>query len=302
MKKSLAIVLALIAVPLLVAALEAASYVIAGRNNGTIVSSSLKREYLLHVPTSYDRAKPTPLVISMHGAGMWPAAQMDASRWNAVADREGFIVVYPSGAIRRGPRVWRADGDDETGLDVAFISDLIDALRSSYNIDASRIYANGLSNGGGMAFALSCALPDRIAAVGMVAAACTSSWTWCKDQRPVPMIAFHGTADYVTPYHGGNTFVAPRAFPGIAEWTGNWARRNGCAPTPIESAAAADVWRSEYPGCADDAAVVLYTIRGGGHTWPGGGDLPEWALGPVNRSIDASREMWAFFKRHRLRR
>ena len=93
MKKSIVIVLALIAVPVVVAALEAASYVIASRNNGAIVSSGVPREYLLHVPASYDRSKPAPLVISMHGAGMWPAAQRDASRWNSVADREGFIVV-----------------------------------------------------------------------------------------------------------------------------------------------------------------------------------------------------------------
>jgi polyhydroxybutyrate depolymerase len=65
---------------------------------------------------------------------------------------------------------------------------------------------------------------------------------------------------------------------------------------------ATDVIRREYTGCAGDAAVVLYTIRGGGHTWPGGQGVPEWILGRNTRSIEASSEMWNFFIQHPLRR
>ena len=82
------------------------------RSNGTIVSSGQNREYLLYVPMSYDRTKPTPLVISMHAAALWPATQMETSQWNEVADEHGFIVVYPSGTTLDGsgtgvrPKVW----------------------------------------------------------------------------------------------------------------------------------------------------------------------------------------------------
>jgi polyhydroxybutyrate depolymerase len=64
---------------------------------------------------------------------------------------------------------------------------------------------------------------------------------------------------------------------------------------------AADVTRREYPKCADDAAVVLYTIKAGGHTWPGGKPLPEWFVGRTSHSIDATSQMWAFFREHQLR-
>src|SRR5574341_1579817 len=84
-------------------------------------------------------------------------------------------------------------------MDVQFIADLIDTLAARYNIDRPRVYANGLSNGGGMAFAISCTLSDRIAAVGVVAPALFMRWSDCTDQRPVPMIAFHGTADRQVP-------------------------------------------------------------------------------------------------------
>jgi polyhydroxybutyrate depolymerase len=185
--------------------------------------------------------------------------------------------------------------------DVRFISELIDKLESDYNIDPARIYANGLSNGGGMTFVLSCTLSDRIAAAGLVAAAQTLPWSWCTDRRPVPMIAFHGTADPIVPYNGGTSWNTPDSFPNVSMWAAKWARRNRCGPSPAESAVAPDVTRREYTHCADDASVVLYTIRGGGHSWPGGKPLPEWFVGPTSRSIDATSQMWAFFRAHRLR-
>ena len=292
-------VLILIGLPMVLALIEAVSFYIRNRSNGSIVSSGQKREYLLYVPTSYDRTRPTPLVISMHGAAGWPVQQMNLSQWNRLADEYGFIVVYPSGTGGAGPRVWHLG----RGRDVRFISELIDTLEAAYNIDPARIYADGLSNGGGMAFVLSCTMSDRIAAVGMVGAAQLLPWSWCTDRRPVPMIAFHGTADRFAPYNGGTSWVAPRPFPNVVTWTANWARRNRCGPNPVESAVAADVTRREYTNCAGDAAVVLYTLRGGGHTWPGGGPpLPEWFVGPTSRSIDATRQMWAFFREHPLLR
>ena len=180
------VVLIFIGLPLVLVLIFAASASVLNQTNGGLVSSGQKREYLLHVPLKYDRARPTALVISIHGAALWPAAQMKTSQWNKVADEQGFIVVYPSGT--GFPRIFPMEGAALTA-DVNFISDLIDTLEASYNIDPTRIYADGFSNGGGMAFALSCTLSDRIAAVGMVAGAQLLPWSWCTDSRAVPMIA-----------------------------------------------------------------------------------------------------------------
>ncbi len=292
--------LTLIGLPVVIVPIEAVSFYTANRDNGSFVSSGEKRDYLLYVPKSYDRSRPTPLVISMHGAGLWGAAQMETSQWNNLADSHGFIVVYPSGIGGKGVRIWRAEPGPGLMKDVRFISELIDTLKVSYNIDPARIYANGLSNGGGMSFVLSCTLSDRIAAVGMVAAAQTLPWTWCTDARAVPMIAFHGTADPEVPYNGGSSWVSPRPFPNVPRWVANWARRNRCGANPIESTVASDVTRRVYTNCADDAAVVLYTVQGGGHTWPGGTPLPKWFVGRTTRSIDATSLMWSFFGEHPL--
>ena len=295
--------LALLALPVALAVVLRVSFNIRSRDTGGFVSSGEERTYRLYVPKSYDPARPTPLVVSLHGAGLWGAVQMEMSRWNAVADEQGLLVVYPSGRGGRGPRVWRAGQEGSSAKDIRFIAKLIDTLKASYNIDPARIYADGLSNGGGMAFLLSCTLSDRIAAIGLVASAQFLPWSGCTDPRPVPMIAFHGTEDRFTPYHGGQSWVAPdHRFPSIPGFTARWALRNRCRPDPFESAVAPDVSRREYTGCADGADVVLYTIHGGGHTWPGGGPQPRWFVGETSRSVEASREMWAFFAAHPLRR
>src|SRR5438046_5961265 len=151
-KHAIGAVLALLSLPVLLVLVEALSFRVANRPNGSFMSSGRKREYVLYVPRSYDPAKRTALVISLHGAGLWGAAQKETSQWNRVADEHGFIVVYPSGEGGGGPRVWHEGGGAEPSRDVRFISELIDTLEVRYNIDPRLIYANGLSNGGGMSF------------------------------------------------------------------------------------------------------------------------------------------------------
>lgn len=277
------------------------------RTSGTVVSSGETREYLLHVPNSYDPAEPTPLVISLHAGATWAAHQMNLSHWNRLADENGFIVVYPSGTpvLFNVIRIWRTTPEDVM-KDVQFISALIDTLEAAYKIDRARIYVNGMSLGGGLAFALSCSLSDRIAAIGLVAAAQSLASSWCTHTRPVPMIVFHGDADRIVPYDGGplgDQFnpVKP-VYPAVRDWVASRAQRNRCAASPVESRIAPDVVRIEYAGCAEGADVVLHTLLGGGHSWPGGKPPPEWRVGATNTSIDATSEMWAFFVKHPLQR
>jgi len=283
-------------VALIAAALEWCA--IADKTNGSIVSSGVTRRYLLHVPRTYDRSKATPLVISIHPAATWPAVEMHISRWNDLAEQYGFIVVYSAGSgaffggFSPGPHVWPGEPPD-----VQFISDLIDTLEAEYNIDPNRIYANGMSNGGGMAFALSCELPNRIAAVGVVAAAQEQSWN-CRDPKPVPTVAFHGTADKFAPYQGGPSPVAPRPFANILDWTAHVAQQNQCKGNPIGTSITANVRRLAYTNCTQNADVILYTTEGGGHTWPGGKHLAEWIAGRTTDEINASRVMWEFFVQH----
>ena len=299
----LAIVIGLPAAIILTASV---CFSIMDKTNGTIVSSGVTRRYLLYVPKTYDRSKATPLVISLHPGATWPAVEMNISRWNELADQHGFAVVYPEGSgaflggLGPGPQIWPM-GPRSLGRDVRFIADLIDKLEADYNIDSNRIYADGMSIGGGMAFALSCRLPDRIAAVGAVAAAQLLDWDLCRDSRPVPTVAFHGTADKFALYQGGSSPIAPGMFPNIRPWTAHVAQRNQCKGDPSDIRISRSVRRLAYTDCAKNADLTLYTIEGGGHTWPGGKHLAEWIAGHTTDDVNATNVMWEFFVQHPLR-
>ena len=275
------------------------------KTNGTVDTSGVARPFLLYIPKSHDVGKPTPLLISLHGAAGWAALQRDISGWNRLADEHGFIVAYPSGArmfsfLSRGPRVWRVDDGPGVDLDARYISDLIDKLEHDYNIDRQRVYVDGLSNGGGMAFVVACRLADRVAAVGEVAAAETLPYEWCHETRPVAVIKFHGTADPIVAYAGGKSpdRFNPVMFPAVRDWVSSWARRNRCGD-PVDEKVTAQTDRLTYTNCADNADVVLYTVNGGGHAWPGGMALPEWWVGKTTNDINATELMWEFFAQHR---
>jgi polyhydroxybutyrate depolymerase len=272
------------------------------KTNRKIFSSGQIRKYLLHVPSNYNPATPTPLAISLHGFAEWPAHQMVISHWNDLADQHGFIVAYPCGT--GFPLRWRIRGEAGSqkypARDVTFISDLIDQLAREYNIDPARIFANGLSNGGGMSFLLSCRLSGRIAAVGTVSGAFLLPWEDCSPSRAVPLIAFHGTSDPIVPYHGGPSRSFDLPFPAIPDWIATYARRSGCAETPIALPTTGEASGVQYTNSAENLDVAFYTIQDGGHSWPGGGSMPRFIVGHTTQDIDATQTIWEFFQKHPL--
>jgi polyhydroxybutyrate depolymerase len=292
----------IIGLPIALILFLVAAFRLVNRTNGTLVSSGKKRAYLLYVPQKYDPSIPTPLVISLHGYAEWPAHQMQISRWNDLADQYGFIVVYPSGT--HFPLRWRTRrttaSDSDPMLDVKFISDLIDQLERTYRIDPARIYANGLSNGGGMAFVLSATLSERIAAVGLVSGAYLYPWEACSPSRRVPAVVFHGTSDRIVPFRGGPSRAFALPFPPIPEWIDTLACRNGCDETPLKLPSQGEASGVRFMNGM--AEVLFYTITGGGHAWPGGKPMPRFIVGHTTQDIDATQVMWDFFQQHPLPR
>lgn len=292
-----AILILLAALVLFSAILLGIYYIQSHSADQKLSTSGQQRAYLLYVPSTYQPGTPVPLVISIHGYAEWPAHQAQISRWNRLAEEKGFIVVYPQGT--RFPLRWATVGEGAES-EVQFISDLIHALSAQYNIDPNRIYANGLSNGGGMSFLLSCRLAESIAAIGTVAGAYLLPWEQCRPARPVPLIAFHGTADPVVPYSGGPSRSFDIPFPNIPAWMETYALHNGCAAPPASLPPSGEVSGLAYTSCANGADVVFYTITGAGHTWPSGEPLPQWIAGRTSQDIDATRQMWQFFEQHPL--
>ncbi len=272
------------------------------RTNGKIKSSGKTRCFYLHVPKSVERSSPTPLVITFHGFAEWPAHVMRTSGWNKLADRYGFLVVYPAGSGI--PKHWRTRGlkgtPDNPEVDVQFVKDLILYLEQKYNIDPSRIVINGFSNGGGISHLLACKMADKVAAFGSVSGALIYARQENEPVRPVPLIAFHGTADPILPFHGGPSRSFEIPFPVVPDWMLSWAVLNGCEPAPVTIFHSVHVNGIRYDGSTGQAEVNFYTITGGGHAWPGGIPLPQWLAGSTTNEINATELMWQFFSQHPL--
>jgi polyhydroxybutyrate depolymerase len=274
-------------------------------------SGGKRRVYLLYVPQGIDRQRPIPLVISLAGFGGNPAFQRYVSRWDGVAEKHHFLVVYPQGTsfplrFNAGP-VYNIPEID----DVQLIRDLIAEMSEFFNIDRRRVYVNGMSGGAHMTDRIVCELSDQVAAVGMVAGSYLDFPEGCKPQRAMPVIAFQGSADPFGAYRGRREDsrvllglmkiigLSPGEvvdLPAFEDWAAAWAKRNGCNPA-AEWEVNGDVRRLRYSNSVNNGDVEIYVIEGGGHAWPGGSPT---FIGKTSQSIQASEAMWAFFESHPL--
>ncbi len=256
---------------------------VAGRTTSrTVVSGGGRRSYLMHVPASYDPAKPTPLVLNFHGFLSNPKTQNAASAFEPMSDREGFILVTPDGGLG-----WRFAESSRNG-NTAFVRDVVASVRGDVCVDSKRIFATGKSQGGFMASWLACAAPDIVAAVAPV----SGMYEPTGGCSPIPIMEFHGTADSMIPFGGGSVLVLGR-YPGAVAVIEKWAQSNRCSATPETVQVTPHVKRVTYAGCA--AATVQF-ITDAGHTWPGA-SIREGDNSPP-ADLPASDLIWAFFKVH----
>ena len=285
----------------------------------SISVGGLERTYSIYIPSSYEPTKPIPtLFLFLGGGGTGQLIEtLTLSRFNRIADREGFIVLYPDGIEKhwndgRGVQAFRAHRENID--DVGFISALIDHLIRTFNVDAVRIYAAGISNGGQFSQRLACELSDRVAAIGVVATQMPEHLTSsCAPKRPVSLLMICGTEDPIVPWEGGEIgFRSGQKFGrvlSVSESIRFWTTKNRCPSSPMityepdrDPKDGTRIHRAIYGPCSQETEVVLYTVEGGGHTWPGGYQyLPSGIIGRTSRDIDANEVIWDFFKRHILR-
>ena len=298
------------------AACHGAAALTAGDQKVTLSSAGADRWYWRHVPPSYVASTPIPVVLDFHGYSEGADIHRMMSSLESFGDQHSFVTITPQGV---GPV---ARWDTKLGSKgMKFVGDLLDDVERTLCVDQSRVFATGLSNGAFMSSAIACEYSDRVAAVAPVAG--ISKIDGCAPKRPVPVIAFHGTADGFVAYDGGvGARVAslpapdgsgktigevggaqrPAKGPSIPQKTAAWAERNGCAPKVQQTTVTADVTLLSY-SCPKGADVELYRVTGGGHTWPGSkfSQQIESIVGPTTMSISANELMWKFFQAHPLR-
>ncbi len=258
-----------------------------GSFEGTLTSSGMTRHYLLHIPPSYQGSNAAPLIINFHGYNSNSQQEENLTGMSAKADREGFIVVYPDGINS----TWFTGPGEDGQRDQQFIRDLIASLETQYSIDSKRIYATGISNGGGMTDRVACNMADMIAAIAPDSGA-YNFWQDCNPSRPMPVLAFHGLDDNIVPYEGGTPKIME---PPIEEWAAAWATRNGCSSIPSITTPMETVTVRTWSDCQNNADVILYTLANHGHSWPGSPIMPKSI---TSQAVNATDVMWEFFKTH----
>lgn len=268
----------------------------------TIDVAGVPRRYLIALPD--DPKRPAPLVLDLHGLGESAEQQVAYSKLPEAGTEAGAIVVTPASDNAANSWALPPLGDK----DADFMRAILDHVEATRCVDRHREVAAGISNGAGLSVGLVCGLDGRLAAIYPVAG--VNILRPCATAKPTAIVAFHGTGDGVVPYAGGKLFSgvpggtanprlqtlmngAGRALvdriqlaPVETAVTG-WAQQFGCDATPKDQPIGTDVRHRTYAGCADGVSVQLYTIDGGGHTWPGA--TPVDRLGATTDTISATK-------------
>jgi polyhydroxybutyrate depolymerase len=261
---------------------------------GSIESGGFKRTYVLHLPPASTRLEPTPLVVAFHGWPMSAARMADVTHLAAVADAHAFAVLFPQGYGDS----WSVPGGlatpaHEAGIDdVAFVRELLDSIGPTYQLDASRAVATGISNGGHLVEALACSLADHLIGIVPVAAPLRPAGPAdCRPSRSVSVLEILGSDD-----------LAGVAFPDTLAF---WAATDKCPDSSVKSDLpdkvddGTKVAITSFTGCSSGTEVTGYLVIGGGHAWPGGrpiGSVDEF--GRTSREFDASELIWTFLSSH----
>lgn len=282
-----------------------------GRHTFKLQSGGRERTYHVQVPSGRDPSKRLPAVLVFHGAGAGGAQYLARNGWAAKAEAEGFLAVAPEGLPARpglppqfwaNPRLWndgqlRPEAARTKVDDVAFVEDLLTDLDRRFQVDPSRVFLAGHSNGAGMAFALAARLADRFAGLAVVAGHCSNPNP--RPSRPLPTLYIIGTKDPLVTIEGGEVQLpwGKKVQPSVRQTLERWARAIGATGKPAVVREGGGLKVVRYGRGEGPASLTVVYIEGHGHGWPGGGDpglLERW-IGPSLGTFHATDAIWEFF-------
>lgn len=239
----------------------------AGDHKMSVNVDGKSRTFIMHVPSAYKGTDPVPLVVDYHPIGGSGQGELSSSPYKGKTDPEGVITLYPDGTAKPGGmgNGWNVGPCCSNDDDVKFSREMIKAVEEKVCINKQRVYATGFSMGGGMSNHVACFMSDIYAAVAPAAMDLnTTNSAKCSPERPVPIIMFRGTNDFVCKYQGGDSgFNDGLNFLGAEGNFKFWAQKNGCEGSPSKNSNGCD----EYSKCKDGSKVILCTKQGGGHDY-----------------------------------
>ncbi|KAF2807903.1 carbohydrate esterase family 1 protein [Mytilinidion resinicola] len=231
-------------------------------------SSGRDRKYSIHLPVNYQKSKPYPLVLGFHGSdsvGLFFEAdtKMSESRFSG-----NKIMVYPDGI----GGAWAGANYSKVSVaeDLQFVADLLDEIRGGYCIDNDRIYATGMSNGGGFVNTIAC---NEVGGEFAAFAPASGSYYTDNDEHhdeckpassPLPLLEIHGGSDKSVHYEGGEGEGGDE--PAIPDWLSWWAERNGCTSVEQDDSFNGDVHHITWT-CDGLETLQHWKVDDMGHCW-----------------------------------
>lgn len=258
----------------------------AGDHEGSVMHDGRMRSYVMHVPAMYSGATPVPLIFDFHGYGSSGRGQMGASGFRELSDQHGFVALYPDGIGGS----WHVNGccgqaAQEELDEIGAVRAILDQVQAQVCVDPTRIYASGISQGGGMAHHVGCLAADVFAAIAPVSSDLRTEP--CAPSRPVSELSFRGMADNLSPYGGGPVGPVGMQYQaiGAVETLERWRMIDECAGSAQPTLELCET----YTECAAGVEVTLCSIPGGGHV-----------LYTNPSAFDIAGTAWAMFERQSL--
>lgn len=260
-----------------------------------------KRPYLVHIPTQSQAGQALPMVLALHGGlgNMHVQASERFYHQVSAAEKYGYIVVFPNGYSRLpggkfatwnaglccGPAVKKQSDD------VAVIRAIIEDMQQRAQVDAKRIFVDGMSNGGMMSYRLACELSDTVSAIAAVAG--TDNTQRCQPARPVAILHIHAKDDDHVPFDGGKgqKSMVDVSFNSVPATIQKWVRINQAQPQAERILQVPGAYCEIHRGGL--APVQLCVTESGGHSWPGGSKPRGGTAGAS--AISANDVIWQFF-------
>jgi polyhydroxybutyrate depolymerase len=256
----------------------------------TVMHGGVERTFLLHVPASYDGKKLVPLVLDIHGYGGTAEYQKSTSGFREKSDEQGFLLAHPQGLNNswNGGQLCCGQSLADKVDDEGFLRALVEKVEGAGCVNAKRVYATGLSNGGAMSHLLACHSADMFAAAAPISM--SNSFMPCEPSRGISVTMFRATADELVPYDSpSSTFASAES-----DFT-SWKERNACTG----EAEMPNALCKSYANCKDGAEVTLCTVpTTSAADAPWGGHL---LYAPAQREgVKIADFVWAMFERHSL--
>jgi len=267
----------------------------------TIEHQEIERFYLVHVPFSYNKEEKTPIVLAFHGRYSNGKQMKEYYHLVEKSNEKGFIVIFPTGASRFGDKLasWNVGGCcgyayEINSDDVGFVKKILEDTKNKFNIDESRVYATGMSNGARFSYRLACEMSDIFAAIAVVAG--VKSTGSCNPSKRIPILHIHAIDDELIPFEGG---PGPEGvdYGSVSDTIDWWVEKNQCTDEKIRVLEVDGAYCDSYSNCAGNSEVELCVTEEGGHSWPGGQKLRLKADTP-STAIDATEVIWEFFENH----